>query len=103
MVLDALVVANCSPCAMGHEPHAVGSARTSGPAPSLPSGAHGSWPATDSQPPVVRSEEHTSELQSPMYLVCRLLLEKKQAASCRCPVGPLTSLLDSSAMRAVCR
>src|SRR5437879_9692777 len=24
----------------------------------------------------VRSEEHTSELQSPMYLVCRLLLEK---------------------------
>src|SRR5437762_5741821 len=26
---------------------------------------------------VNRSEEHTSELQSPMYLVCRLLLEKK--------------------------
>ena len=24
------------------------------------------------------SEEHTSELQSPMYLVCRLLLEKKK-------------------------
>src|SRR6202011_6344266 len=24
----------------------------------------------------MRSEEHTSELQSPMYLVCRLLLEK---------------------------
>src|SRR5437762_6902489 len=24
-----------------------------------------------------RSEEHTSELQSPMYLVCRLLLENK--------------------------
>src|SRR3712207_8444342 len=24
-----------------------------------------------------RSEEHTSELQSPQYLVCRLLLEKK--------------------------
>src|SRR5437764_6353901 len=31
-----------------------------------------SWPA--------RSEEHTSELQSPMYLVCRLLLEKKNLA-----------------------
>src|SRR5437762_8718754 len=30
-----------------------------------------------------RSEEHTSELQSPMYLVCRLLLEKKNA--CRGP------------------
>src|SRR5437762_13141129 len=27
---------------------------------------------------VERSEEHTSELQSPMYLVCRLLLEKKK-------------------------
>src|SRR5437762_11367197 len=27
---------------------------------------------------VRRSEEHTSELQSPMYLVCRLLLEKKK-------------------------
>src|SRR3712207_8248141 len=31
-----------------------------------------------------RSEEHTSELQSRQYLVCRLLLEKKK---------PLTSLL----------
>src|SRR5437762_5434869 len=28
---------------------------------------------------LVRSEEHTSELQSPMYLVCRLLLEKKKS------------------------
>src|SRR5437764_9552225 len=28
-----------------------------------------------------RSEEHTSELQSPMYLVCRLLLEKKKQRS----------------------
>src|SRR2546423_9153577 len=28
-----------------------------------------------------RSEEHTSELQSLAYLVCRLLLEKKKAAS----------------------
>src|SRR5437762_11330256 len=30
------------------------------------------------QPGRSRSEEHTSELQSPMYLVCRLLLEKKK-------------------------
>src|SRR3712207_6945903 len=28
----------------------------------------------------VRSEEHTSELQSRQYLVCRLLLEKKHSA-----------------------
>src|SRR3712207_7453145 len=30
------------------------------------------------RPYVVRSEEHTSELQSRQYLVCRLLLEKKK-------------------------
>src|SRR5437879_7292682 len=30
---------------------------------------------------VMRSEEHTSELQSPMYLVCRLLLEKQKRYS----------------------
>src|SRR5256885_11067374 len=29
--------------------------------------------------PGMRSEEHTSELQSPCNLVCRLLLEKKQS------------------------
>src|SRR5690348_18029776 len=28
--------------------------------------------------PTMRSEEHTSELQSPVHLVCRLLLEKKK-------------------------
>src|SRR3712207_7952873 len=28
--------------------------------------------------PILRSEEHTSELQSRQYLVCRLLLEKKR-------------------------
>src|SRR3712207_7048660 len=46
----------------------------------------------------LRSEEHTSELQSRQYLVCRLLLEKKkshpsyQASGCstpsRCPGAP---------------
>src|ERR1017187_80863 len=34
----------------------------------------GPWPAL-----LMRSEEHTSELQSPMYLVCRLLLEKNRS------------------------
>src|SRR3712207_8825936 len=34
--------------------------------------------ATASGPNSVRSEEHTSELQSRQYLVCRLLLEKKK-------------------------
>src|SRR3712207_8458561 len=32
------------------------------------------------EPVDVRSEEHTSELQSRQYLVCRLLLEKKNIA-----------------------
>src|SRR5258708_31142170 len=32
-----------------------------------------------------RSEEHTSELQSPDHLVCRLLLEKKKIIPCRAP------------------
>src|SRR5258708_22016805 len=31
---------------------------------------------------VLRSEEHTSELQSPDHLVCRLLLEKKKKYTC---------------------
>src|SRR6266581_5443848 len=34
------------------------------------------WTATPTA--VARSEEHTSELQSPVHLVCRLLLEKKK-------------------------
>src|SRR5258708_31723240 len=35
-------------------------------------------PASTVLPPLSRSEEHTSELQSPDHLVCRLLLEKKK-------------------------
>src|SRR3712207_7685886 len=34
--------------------------------------------STSTPPPTCRSEEHTSELQSRQYLVCRLLLEKKK-------------------------
>src|SRR3712207_7266713 len=34
-------------------------------------------PAAPARRPARRSEEHTSELQSRQYLVCRLLLEKK--------------------------
>src|SRR5690242_4207684 len=43
------------------------------------SGDTGSLPrAGDRKPPYGRSEEHTSELQSHVNLVCRLLLEKKK-------------------------
>src|SRR5258708_25117145 len=51
--------------------------------------------------PLARSEEHTSELQSPDHLVCRLLLEKKKKkgfstelslahtqCACRCTMQP---------------
>src|SRR3712207_7870858 len=37
------------------------------------------------QPVEARSEEHTSELQSRQYLVCRLLLEKKKIYKCIIP------------------
>src|SRR5947208_6483004 len=35
-------------------------------------------PVSPANPDNTRSEEHTSELQSPDHLVCRLLLEKKK-------------------------
>src|SRR5687768_18169815 len=50
--------------------------------PSLRSAARRSsiptWPWRIGAPPSPRSEEHTSELQSRLHLVCRLLLEKKK-------------------------
>src|ERR1017187_7751583 len=42
-----------------------------------------------------RSEEHTSELQSPMYLVCRLLLEKNQLS-----MGKASGLNDAISLAA---
>src|SRR3712207_7124580 len=46
----------------------------------------------------VRSEEHTSELQSRQYLVCRLLLEKKSTSTIRAssytPSPPISSSLS---------
>src|SRR3989449_5406701 len=60
----------------------------------LPDPATQSWPMGDVLPndPVpleldmakVRSEEHTSELQSRLHLVCRLLLEKKKKKKLEC-------------------
>src|SRR5258707_11574567 len=43
-----------------------------------------------------RSEEHTSELQSRQYLVCRLLLEKKKKSGI---VPPLVNLEDITSRR----
>src|SRR2546423_8541814 len=41
-----------------------------------------------------RSEEHTSELQSLAYLVCRLLLEKKKIRSCPAVGSPVLSIIQ---------
>src|SRR5687768_17974897 len=46
-------------------------------------------PATVERLQIVRSEEHTSELQSRLHLVCRLLLEKKNEL----PIAPPAKLL----------
>src|SRR5437762_7595892 len=50
---------------------------TPGPTPLLPA-AQTAMAAFTAHHRTARSEEHTSELQSPMYLVCRLLLENKK-------------------------
>src|SRR5689334_24657183 len=42
------------------------------------------WPLAEAAAGVVRSEEHTSELQSQFHLVCRLLLEKKKTKNKKC-------------------
>src|SRR3712207_8776219 len=43
-----------------------------------------------------RSEEHTSELQSRQYLVCRLLLEQKTQWSTTLPFLPCSTSLDAT-------
>src|SRR5437764_8035289 len=52
--------------------------RAYGASPSDPPASREPPPCASTSPRSARSEEHTSELQSPMYLVCRLLLEKKK-------------------------
>src|SRR5437763_12920900 len=58
--------------------------------------------APDESPPLIerhdrgnRSEEHTSELQSPMYLVCRLLLEKKKKNKLHLQIRKLISIKET--------
>src|SRR5258708_25074431 len=47
-----------------------------------------------------RSEEHTSELQSPDHLVCRLLLEKKKKKGRRCDDNSALLQRDSNMLHA---
>src|SRR6185436_11034812 len=59
--------------------------------------SHAAPPRADDQPrrghvgARPRSEEHTSELQSPDHLVCRLLLEKKKKNKTRTPPARIKS------------
>src|SRR2546426_8560819 len=66
---DALPISTCSSCSRAGSVTTWASASSSG---SDPSSARRSCARG------ARSEEHTSELQSPCNLVCRLLLEKKK-------------------------
>src|SRR5690348_17964602 len=59
-------------------------------------GAEGAWARwVDVALGGTRSEEHTSELQSPVHLVCRLLLEKKNTD----PGGGPGRMIDPSPHR----
>src|SRR2546425_9138362 len=53
-----------------------------------PRGSHFREALSGSRP--ARSEEHTSELQSLAYLVCRLLLEKKKKKKNKSPISKYT-------------
>src|SRR5437867_13392161 len=68
-------------CSADHRDlHSFPTRRSSDPRPSLEARhpSRDAWAARLTE--AVRSEEHTSELQSPYDLVCRLLLEKKKQA-----------------------
>src|SRR5256885_6971925 len=74
---DALPI--CRRAADDDEPYRAGSV------PDLPE----AQPPSERPPPraeIARSEEHTSELQSPCNLVCRLLLEKKKRPPASLPL-----------------
>src|SRR2546422_1534783 len=57
------------------------SAELSIPSSSLSTAFSGRY-SSSSRSAILRSEEHTSELQSRLHLVCRLLLEKKKQKTC---------------------
>src|SRR3712207_7178220 len=67
----------CNWCAPDHLCGPCGAHQSSAPSSAGPRGSFRVASATSMTGP--RSEEHTSELQSRQYLVCRLLLEKKKS------------------------
>src|SRR5262245_50118986 len=65
------VLMNWGECAYAFDEALIADGADTGP------GVYGQDPYGYGPPPITRSEEHTSELQSLRHLVCRLLLEKK--------------------------
>src|SRR3712207_7187891 len=71
---DALPISAAQPCAAGH----VQLTFDDGPHPTATPNILDTLADRGVEATFFRSEEHTSELQSRQYLVCRLLLEKKK-------------------------
>src|SRR3712207_7385785 len=66
------------PGSQAHEPRLAIAGRQPGEFGGVLDVSHGFLHMLDGDEDLPRSEEHTSELQSRQYLVCRLLLEKKK-------------------------
>src|SRR5438876_5103751 len=82
MDLPAVVFTNTWRRSPPRSSTATSTSKSSPPGASTENPAKSSWPTSappiPSSPASNRSEEHTSELESPVHLVCRLLLEKKK-------------------------
>src|SRR3712207_7683338 len=69
-------------CLTGEQGSQGARARVDGPTLPPTAGCRSSGVTSSKGSHQLRSEEHTSELQSRQYLVCRLLLEKNKESSC---------------------
>src|SRR5690348_17610211 len=79
--LGSILIAACSASPSPSPTTAPAPTAASAPAPTSPPPTQAPAPTAAPTATTVaapRSEEHTSELQSPVHLVCRLLLEKKK-------------------------
>src|SRR5439155_25072031 len=83
-------------------PHRPLAAARSGRAPRARRSSDGAVRAHAAHPGAGRSEEHTSELQSRVHLVCRLLLEKKKKGRSTMQSGPCGAAVDVAATATPC-
>src|SRR3712207_8449188 len=85
---DSLPISPAPRSSAGSRTPSTSCATSSTPWPAPSPASRPCWPSSST---LGRSEEHTSELQSRQYLVCRLLLEKKK--------NTITSLLPTSPLQ----